>query len=82
MTKEEVLEKLNEFKDYKGILVINLIDGNSYPCKFQTSHLNRLDEVRNIEENNEWLIDVIPGFGQGWQQKIKGDEVKNIQSSF
>ncbi len=82
MTKKEIIESIERFKNHQGLLSVSLKDGQSFPCRFHSSHINRDSELKEIEEKNEWLIDVIPGFGRGWQQKIKGDEVKGIQSTF
>lgn len=85
MGKKEIMkattinERLKELENHKGLLSISLENGRSYPGIFHTDHSKGL--LKEMEAKNEWLFVVRPGFGLGWEEKIKGENIISINSN-
>ncbi len=80
MTSKEIKTKIEELKNHKGLLSIDLENGRNYPGIFHTDHSK--GALLSLESENQWLFVVRPGFGLGWEEQISGENIKSIKTNF
>jgi len=79
MTKEEIIEKREELREYKGLIAITLSNERNYPGMFHTDHAKGV--LAHLEQENKWVFVVRPGFGLGWEESIEGKDIVSIDKS-
>jgi len=80
MTSKEIKTRIEELKNHTGLLSIDLTNGRNYPGIFHTDHSKGI--LIELETQNEWLFIVRPGFGLGWEEQIRGENIKSIKTNF
>jgi hypothetical protein len=80
MKAMEIETQIENLKNHKGLLSINLKNGRHYPGVFHTDHLK--GPLSKMESNNKWIFIVRPGFGLGWEEQINGDQIIDIKTNF